>query len=527
MSEQSRLKSSTYNPPNRGQADPTDAIKVESQRVWLQPSQWWSSQLTLMLLVFGLLLLAALLLSVFSTPPSLGVSSQSASTDLDESTPENTQPIEGSLPWQRQREAQARVDAQDILSEMLNIKKDLEEVGVQRWANLQYQAALALAESGDDSYKLQAYEEALVQYQSALAAMKAMREYKPRVVAELTDQGQQALEDGKVSLAQDLFERAKAIDGNHIPALTGLARTQSLPQVLRLEAKAQDAIVKYQASRELDHLVLAKTDLEQASTLDTRVQAVADLLQDVNEMIAEHKFTNAMSDALNALFARRYAQAQQGFSAALSIKPDDRVALDGLQQALALNRNSSLVSLYAQATQHEDAERWQQAASTYQELLNRDQAQVKARTSLVQAQVRAQLDAKLEQIKAAPMDVTVDSKRNEIEQILASARAIKNSGSRLKAQIADIENLLQGSDQLVKLSVSSDGATSVYLRKRGAKPIAYDPFTSKQLALKPGRYVFTGQRLGYQDVRQEVVIAPQQRSSATVDIRCTVALGGS
>ena len=59
------------------------------------------------------------------------------------------------------------------------------------------------------------------------------------------------------------------------------------------------------------------------------------------------------------------------------------------------------------------------------------------------------------------------------------------------------------------------------LVKAGSKKIELGKFTSKNLALKPGRYVVTGIRLGFRDVRTEIEVLPGTREVKSISIRCT------
>ena len=96
------------------------------------------------------------------------------------------------------------------------------------------------------------------------------------------------------------------------------------------------------------------------------------------------------------------------------------------------------------------------------------------------------------------------SQRQDAEDILKDARAIKRKGALLNTQIAQLENVFKSLDRHRKVEFKSDAFTDVYLVKAGSKKIRLGTFTQKKMALKPGRYVLSGSRLGYVDVRQEI-----------------------
>lgn len=122
------------------------------------------------------------------------------------------------------------------------------------------------------------------------------------------------------------------------------------------------------------------------------------------------------------------------------------------------------------------------------------------------------------------MHVTDRARRPQIDKTLSQAKGISRQGRLLDSQINQLEALMEGAEKALIVTLTSDAATTVFLLKRGAKPIKYSPFVSKQLSLLPGRYALSGQRVGYQDVRQELLILPNAKDELNVDIRSETAL---
>ena len=109
---------------------------------------------------------------------------------------------------------------------------------------------------------------------------------------------------------------------------------------------------------------------------------------------------------------------------------------------------------------------------------------------------------------------------------MKDARAIGNKGPRLLDQIAKLDSALLQTDAAVKVSFVSDNVTEITLQKVGSKPIKLGQFTQKNLSLKPGRYVASGVRLGYQDVRKDIDLLPSS-DVQTFSVRCNQALSSS
>ena len=94
-------------------------------------------------------------------------------------------------------------------------------------------------------------------------------------------------------------------------------------------------------------------------------------------------------------------------------------------------------------------------------------------------------------------------------------------------QINDLEASLTLIDSTIKVSFTSDGLTDVNLTKVGSKKIRLGKFSVKNLALKPGRYVISGVRLGFKDERREIELRVTSEDIQTVSIACKTPVSSS
>jgi hypothetical protein len=120
-----------------------------------------------------------------------------------------------------------------------------------------------------------------------------------------------------------------------------------------------------------------------------------------------------------------------------------------------------------------------------------------------------------------------DVERKKAEAVLADAQRIRNKGPILTGQIADILTSLKQLDSIIKVSVSSDNLTDVSLTKLGSKKVSLGKFSSKKLALKPGRYILSGVRLGFKDERLEIELRVTNDAIQRYSIACKTAVNGS
>lgn len=531
--EQKGIEALAFEAPDASrQAQPNAANVNVGRRALLtrDDAPWWHSQFNLMLCVFGLLVVAAGVFILLTPAPNSATLSSTVVSAEGETTTATSSVVEtesAAAPWDESRNKQARTDSQDILSELLKSKKELESRNVSEWGSQGYESALEKAAKGDELYKVKDFQNAIASYKAALTEMQGLDALIPDVLAELVAQGNQAIDDGKTDLAREKFKAAMALDRNNIPALSGIDRAGTLDQVLGLVREAVLDEQEFQTSDDVEFLSLASEKYSQALVLDARTDSAIIGAQRVTRLRADKQFRDAMSSGFSALFARRYGNAKKGFAAALKIKPNDDAASSAYRQSLASDKRSTLSSMIASAKRLESNEEWASALSTYQAVLQRDPNQVSAKLGKIRSQARKQLDVSIKAVLSDTLALARGSQREKAEGVLADAQRIKSKGRTLAKQIANIEASLKQVDSTIKVSFTSDGLTDVNLTKAGSKKIRLGKFSVKNLALKPGRYVLSGVRLGFKDERRDIELRASGDEVKTISITCKTPVNGS
>ncbi len=486
---------------------------------------WWHSQFNLMLAVFGLLLTATVLFIVLSPAPdakrfSTIVGSDGSQTEAKVTT--SGDPDSGSdTPFNESRNQQARGSSQDVLSELLRVKGDLESQQVQVWAEVEFQNAIADAEAGDQFYSRQDFVSAQNSYQSALDALKGLSQRIPAVVDGLISEGQSAIGEGKSQLATSAFEKVLKIDANNVSALLGIERAKSLDQVLQLlRAGAEDELA-FKDDEQLDLLDAADQKYKQALAIDAQTLEATEGVKRVAGLRSDKRYRDSMTAGFNNLFAKRYRDAKTHFSAALKIRSNDETALAAYRQSLASDSRSSISSLLSSAKRFESQEEWSSALGSYQTVLQRDPNQVSAKVGEVRSQARLELDEAIKILLKDPLGVARTSVRKEVEATLADAKALANKGPLITSQIQSLEGILVGADAEIKVELTSDALTDISLSREGTRKIKLGTFSLRKLSLKPGRYVLSGSRLGYRDVRLSIELRANGEAVQNYHLACT------
>jgi len=463
---------------------------------------WWHSQFNLMLAVFGLLLLAAFMFIVLSPAPDAQRFSTIVTADGSEAESQaviNEDAGEDSAtPFDESRNQKARGDSQDVLSELLRVKGELESQGVELWAESEFQAAITTAEEGDQFYSRQDFVAAQNSYQSALQSMQSLNQRLPSVIDGLVSEGQAAISEGKADLAQAAFAKVLKIDANNISALLGVERAKTLDQALEILRNAADDELAFKESDDVNLLAAADEKYKQVLAIDSQLSAATEGSRRVAGLREDKQYRDAMTAGFNSLFAKSYANAKKSFSAALKLRSNDETALAAYRQSLASDSRSSLSSLLSSAKRFEQQEEWSSALGSYQTVLQRDPNQVSAKVGQVRTQVRLDLDQTINSLLSDPLAVAKDTVRKEVESALADAKALANKGPIIKSQIQALESSLKNADAEVKVEF-----------------------------LKPGRYVLSGSRLGYRDVRLNIELRANGQALQNFHLACNESVAKS
>ena len=451
---------------------------------------------------FGALVCAAaavvFLLPRWVTPPAIEpitVSPRPAVAPVPASAPSSI--ARANTPWERAQQSKLRKETQEILAQMLETQDMLMDNGVEAWAADEYAGAMQIAETGDDLYNAQDFQQARAQYDQALTIFKSLVDQVDDIFAATMDKGHQALIDGDSATAADAFGLALAIDPLDRHALTGRERADTLDVVLAMIEKGDDML-------EAGRLEDAKAQFEQAIALDGESALAKQQLQVADDKIRDRAFNRNMSAGFSALGERSFQRARQSFAAALKIKPNSVEARGALHQSDNNITAIRINGLIAAGTKLEGEERWHDALSKYKAALKLDAALADAQAGRERAGLRAKIDDKLADIIARPKRLYDPDVHRETVTFHRKISAVSDPGPKLAGQIKALAVLLEKAITPISIRLQSDNLTKVTMYKIGE--LGY--FSTKELTVRPGRYVALGYRDGYLDARTEFEVEP-------------------
>jgi len=389
--------------------------------------------------------------------------------------------------FQKQGEKHAR----DILRQQL----DLEDTGVIFWARNDYEKIGADLDAADNMYRNQQFDSALDQYKAVLASLAKLKSRAPGELEKHTGSGDKALLEGDTETALTSFTIATSIDGESKDLQHKLARAETLDQVQDLVRQGE----VFERNGELDP---ARETFKTAKDLDGEWQPAKKGLSRIQRAITQRNFQVAMSEGFRKISSKNYDEARKGFSRAKKILPDSAEPEDGLLQVEQSERNDIILDHQKNAQAHLVSGNWPGAIGEYEAALVIADSLEFALTGLDYAKSRLALQERVQEFLRDPTLLQSNEGLAEASAALRQASRITPKADQLLHHIDILARLISTARIEIPVTINSDGKTEVTVRRHSA----LGKVTNKVVFLIPGRYTVVGQRLGYRDVREDLVL---------------------
>jgi tetratricopeptide (TPR) repeat protein len=226
-------------------------------------------------------------------------------------------------------------------------------------------------------------------------------------------------------------------------------------------------------------------------------------------------YQQAMSQGFASLAAGRTAAARAAFQKALNLRPGSAEPTEALAQLEQGQRASSLEALRTRALAAEQAERWDEALALYIEAQRLEPTLAFAREGRSRSAPRVELARRMRELVDHPEQIWTAQGRVVARSVLATAEQVGNAGAVLTRERGALAALVAAAETPVRVALHSDGITDVVVYRVGR----LGTFDARELELVPGRYTIVGTRVGYRDVRREVLVEPG-KPPQPVEVRC-------
>ncbi len=411
-------------------------------------------------------------------------------------------------------QARAKIEAEKLLTELLNQQAQLEADGVRIWGERQlvtrYPEALAKLAEADGYFNRRQFDLSVAGYRQTLALFKQLASSRPKRLELSLQAGAAALEQLDDAAARQAYQIALAIDPLNAVAQKGLQRGQRLRQVL--ERVEQGALLESRGELEG-----ARAAYAEAAALDAEYAPARRQLLRVDALLLARNYRQAISKALLALEQQNYAVAHSSLARARQLKPGAVEVAEVERRLSAARQNDELERLRQQALQYEQSEKWEQAIATYDAVLHIDKTAVFALDGRPRAKRFHELYQQFDHYLSQPERLQSEKPLAHAQSLLDAAAAVSEAGPLLRSKADQLRQSITASKRAVLVVLRSDEQTDVTLYRVGQ----VGRFSEHRLLLRPGSYTAVGIRAGYRDVRVTFTV-PLSGSAAEMSIliRC-------
>lgn len=405
-------------------------------------------------------------------------------------------------------DAELRHHNQAQLEEALALVSQLKTYNVEEWAAADFESGVGEITIGEKAYREQRYPATQSAYAKAIKILQAIADRTDEAVAQAVDKGSLGLASRDSAAAAKSFELALGIEPEHEAAQRGLARAQTLDEVLTLINEAE-------AHERLGELKEAVQHYREALSLDAEAPGAMSAIARIEQVQLDSEFRRLMSAGFAAFEAKRDGPAKTAFERARKIKPNAAAPSAALAQVEDRILAKKIAKHLRTALMLEQQEEWAESAKQYRLAVRLDADLDGAGASAKRADARAVLDRQLRSFIGQPHRLGDDAVHAQAQRILGRARSIADPGPHLSRQIKQLGHAIEVARTPIAITLLSDNATEVTLYKIGR----LGRFERHALAVIPGSYVVVGRRDGFRDVRVEFEVSPAHRD-AMITVRC-------
>ena len=375
----------------------------------------------------------------------------------------------------------------------------LEDLGLALWDPNALAQINQEAMAADDAYRAGEAQTALALYTQLLATVTELEADLPDRRADNLAQAQQALSEADDRNALKFWEIAAQLNPQKVEVQSTWQAVQQIPTISALMSEADIA-------ERAGQVEAANTILREATALFPDWAPSQKAATRIQQILIRKQFQSSMSLGFTALSEGSYDAAIRAFERATSIDPNASAAQDGLEQVRQAQLKEQIQALFIEAQEAETQGRWLDAKAAYEAArsLAPNLTDLTARIETIDARIA--LAAALTQILADPARLQSDTELNQARDLAITISQLPPPVGDLQASLPVLTRMLSHARRALTLTLTSDGQTTVTVLRLGQDG-RLGQIMETRLTLFPGRYVVTGSRRGYKDVRHELTLS--------------------
>ena len=415
---------------------------------------------------------------------------------------ETVEPIASPPSVQDTVQQQAKIQAENLLTRIIELESILEKHAVKKWAVEEYAQASEQGRIGDEYFRRKQFQQSATSFQTAIDQLQALQDRIQPTLKQALTRGEQALTQGDQFTAVQQFELASAIAPNDTRAKNGLQRAQTIEQLFALLQRGNS----FESHGQLQQ---AKITYDKAVQLDPLSERAKSALQRVNTKLIRQEFDQLIASGYQALQHGQYTDARTAFNAAKKILPKRNEATIGLNKVTVAVRNEKIENLLFEAEHFEQLEQWQQAATSYEKITQLDSSHAIAKKKSLENTNKAEILKQLQQSLETAQYLHQKNVLTKAELVLAAATKLNSPGAMIEQRREQLQQLVQIATTPISIFLESDNHTEVIVYKVAR----LGTFNRTELQLRPGPYTIVGTRAGYRDVRKIIQVTPKSKNT--------------
>jgi tetratricopeptide (TPR) repeat protein len=409
----------------------------------------------------------------------------------------------------REASTASKSSVESMLAQLVPLRERLEASAVERWAATGYARAREIEGRGDAAFIKGDYATAHTNYSEAFVVFEELSEQRGTALATSLEAGAVALEEGDQQRAIEAFDLALAIEPNHAAALAGARRSAGLGALMAHMSAGK----AFEANDALDS---ARGEYAKARAIDPQYAPAREALDRIEAAQADNDYESNLSLAVVSLANGNFGNARTHFERARALRPNSPEVADGLRQLQQTESSRAIASLRKRAELAEGAEKWSDAASLYQTILETQDNLSFAEEGVRRNRELARIAERIAKLLDDPTQLFRPETLEEAHNLIELGRRTAEGKPELAEQVRNLEIAVQLASTPIPVVFESDTVTEVVIRGVGT----LGSFTRRDVPLKPGRYIVVGRRDGYRDTRSEISVIPG-RKQPVVEVRCT------
>jgi hypothetical protein len=400
---------------------------------------------------------------------------------------------------------QLRIEAIEAINTYTQLKKEALKTNVEFWALDDLTALEEIEIEADKYFKQALFLESIHMFNQGIEASSDIIKKASILLAQNLDSGFQSLLAKNSLDAESFFRTALVIDPINPRAIKGLNRALVLDKVVNYLRDAALLI-------SVDSLDEAKSLVDQAYQLDNEHPEIEEVKLNIIDLIKIRDFNALLASGYKNLKLLKFPDAKINFNQALKIKKGSRLATEGIIEANAGIKKDKIENHKILAFKSLKLEDFSKASLHFQNILKLEPNIQFAVYGLQEVKIFNELESHLDRYLNNPSRLSSSNVYSEAARVLGNSQSL-NLGKRLSLKKEQLDSLLAKYSKEINITLVSDNKTQVTIqnvRSIGA-------FNTKEIRLKPGKYILIGKRKGFVTVRKTINLT----SSTTISIQCT------